>query len=60
MTRLLGLSPMRIKRVTELGQKMLDEAGEDACRRGYFTTDPFWVGHYALEYGDITEDGTLN
>ena len=44
---------------TELGQIMLKEAGEAACQSGYGTTDPEWVGRYALEYGDIHTDGTL-
>ena len=44
----------------ELGDIMLREAGEDACLEGYQTTDPEWVGRYALEYGDVNPDGTLN
>jgi len=44
----------------ELGKIMLREAGEDACLSGYGTTDPEWVGRYALMYGDINRDGTLN
>lgn len=44
----------------ELGEIMLREAGEQACRDGYGTTDPEWVGRYALQYGDINPDGTLN
>lgn len=44
----------------DLGTIMLREAGEDACREGYGTTDPEWVGRYALQYGDINRDGTLN
>ncbi len=43
-----------------LGSIMLKEVGEAACREGYGTTDPFWVGRAALDYGDINEDGTLN
>lgn len=54
-----GLTAARVAQVTALGRIMLAEAGEDACRAGYATTDPFWVGHYALGYGDITDDGTL-
>jgi hypothetical protein len=46
--------------MVELGDIMLREAGEDACQEGYGTTDPYWVGYYALEYGDINGDGTLN
>jgi hypothetical protein len=57
---MMGLSAARIAQVTALGETMLREAGEDACQEGYLTTDPFWVGHYALGYGDINEDGTLN
>lgn len=44
----------------ELGLIMLEEAGEQACQEGYGTIDPEWVGRYALEYGDINADGTLN
>lgn len=44
----------------ELGKIMLAEAGEEACQAGYETTDPEWVGRYALQYGDINRDGTLN
>lgn len=44
----------------ELGKIMLREHGEDACQGGYQTTDPEWVGRYALQYGDIRPDGELN
>jgi hypothetical protein len=44
----------------KLGRIMLTEAGEDACREGYGTTDPAIVGRLALGYGDINEDGELN
>lgn len=44
----------------ELGVIMLAEAGEDACMSGYGTTDPEWVGRYAIQYGDMNRDGTLN
>lgn len=44
----------------QIGRTVLDEAGEDACREGYGTTDPVWVGRYALMYGDANADGTLN
>lgn len=44
----------------DLGRIVLAEAGEEACLGGYGTTDPEWVGRYALEYGDINIDGTLN
>lgn len=43
-----------------LGRIVLDEAGEEACQEGYGTTDPEWVGRYALGCGDINADGTLN
>lgn len=40
---------------------MLATVGEEACMSGYGTTDPYWVGFYAVEYGDINgDDGTLN
>lgn len=44
----------------ELGDIMLAEVGEDGCESGYMTTDPYWVGRYAVGYGDINGDGTLN
>lgn len=44
----------------ELGRIVLAEAGVDACREGYQTTDPALVGRLALGYGDINPDGTLN
>jgi hypothetical protein len=46
-------------RYTALGDIMLAAAGEAACQEGYGTTDPYWVGRYALGYGDIEQDGTL-
>jgi hypothetical protein len=48
------------KTYKELGEIMLAEAGEEACREGYDTTDPALVGRLALGYGDINEDGTTN
>lgn len=48
------------KTFAELGEIMLREAGEHACREAYLTTDPEWVGRYALEYGDIRITGELN
>lgn len=44
----------------ELGQLMLNAYGPEECLSGYDTVDPEWVGRYALEYGDINLDGTLN
>lgn len=44
----------------KLGEIMLKEAGEKACQSGYGTTEPEWVGRYALSFGDINADGTLN
>lgn len=44
----------------QLGKIMLKEAGADACRKGYGTTDPYWVGVYALSHCDINRDGTTN
>lgn len=51
-----------IERLTyrELGEIMLKEAGSEACQKGYGTTDPEWVGRYALDFCDINPDGTLN
>lgn len=46
--------------VKDLGEKMLAEAGAERCQSGYGTTDPEWVGRYALGFGDINPDGTLN
>lgn len=43
-----------------LGSTMLVETGSEACQSGYGTTDPYWVGRYALDAGDINLDGTLN
>lgn len=51
---------MKTSDYVRLGEIMLREAGLEACQRGYKTTDPEWVGRYALEYGDINSDGTLN
>jgi hypothetical protein len=44
----------------QLGHIMLAEAGAEACQNGYGTTDPEWVGRYALDFGDINVDGTVN
>lgn len=44
----------------EIGQRILDECGIIACEDGYGTTDPYWVGRYAVECGDANRDGTLN
>lgn len=44
----------------ELGRIMLKAVGAEACQRGYGTTDEEYVGRYALQYGDIRGDGTLN
>lgn len=46
--------------LTELGNIVLAAVGKDACFAGYLTTDPAWVGRYALDYGDINADGSLN
>lgn len=53
-------APGTVEHYIALGNIMLAEAGEEACRDGYGTTDPEWVGRYAIEYGDIQPDGTLN
>lgn len=44
----------------EIGRRVLAESGEEACQDGYGTTDPYWVGRYAIGYGDANTDGTLN
>lgn len=44
----------------ELGKIMLEQAGAEACQKGYGTTDPEAVGRYARQYNDINPDGTLN
>lgn len=49
-----------MKTFRELGLIVLTEAGVEDCQSGYGTTDPEWVGRYAIEYGDINFDGTLN
>lgn len=48
------------KTMIELGNIMLREAGAEACQSGYGTTDPYYVGMYALQYGDIRPDGATN
>lgn len=45
---------------TELGNIMLKATGAANCHLGYQTTEPELVGQYALQYGDINSDGTLN
>ena len=44
----------------DFGQIVLDAVGAEACLSGYGTDSPEWVGRYALSYGDINADGTLN
>ena len=46
--------------LAQLGEIMIKEAGAEACRAGYGTADPEYVGRYALQFGDINKDGTLN
>ena len=43
----------------ELGNIVLKQHGSEACQAGYQTTNPEWVGRYALQYGDIKPDGEL-
>lgn len=45
---------------SELGKIMLDNYTIEELQAGYDTADPYWVGKYALAFGDINEDGTLN
>jgi hypothetical protein len=51
---------MKAKTYIELGNIMLRRCGAAACQAGYGTTDPEWVGRYAVQYGDIQRDGTVN
>lgn len=44
----------------EIGQNIIDEVGLIACEHAYDTTDPHWVGVFAVQYGDAERDGTLN
>lgn len=44
----------------KIGQNVLNVVGPTVCERAYGTTDPEWVGRYAIEYGDANEDWTLN
>lgn len=48
------------KTFIELGNIMLEKCGAEACKKGYGTTDPEWVGRYAIDFCDINRDGTLN
>lgn len=41
-----------IERITRIGEKVIAKHGNEACYRGYGTDDPFWVGRYAIQYGD--------
>jgi len=50
----------KAKTLIELGNIMLKEDGAEACQKGYGTTDPEWVGRYALDYRDINVFGVLN
>lgn len=52
-------APAKLSHV-DLGNIMLREVGVAACQSGYGTTDPEWVGRYALQHGDIRPDGVLN
>jgi hypothetical protein len=52
--------PRKAKTYVELGEIMLATCGSASCQKGYGTTDPEWVGRYALDYCDINKDGTLN
>lgn len=45
--------------LVSLGKIVLREVGEELTRKAYGTTDPEWVGRYALQYGDITPNGNL-
>ena len=50
----------KAKTLVELGNIMLKKAGAEACQKCYGTTDPEWVGRYALSYRDINVFGILN
>lgn len=56
----MNTKPEKRPSFAELGEIMLAEAGAEACQKGYGTTDPEWVGRYALEYCDINPNGELN
>lgn len=45
---------------SDIGRIVLAEVGADACLLSYDTTEPYWVGFYAIKYGDANPDGTLN
>lgn len=45
---------------TDIGLIVLAEVGTEVCASDYGTTDPAWVGRYAVVFGDANEDGTLN
>lgn len=44
----------------EIGQIVLDECGLIVCEDAYGTTNPHWVGVYAVQYGDVNRDGSFN
>lgn len=54
------MNPENQLSLVQLGEIMLKETGTEACQKGYGTTDPEWVGRYALAYNDIRPDGELN
>ena len=39
---------------------MVDSVGMEACLAGYLTEDLYWIGRYAVGYGDIDANGELN
>lgn len=49
-----------MKSFVELGEIVLNATSDVTCERAYGTSDPYFVGRAALEYGDINADGTLN
>ena len=47
-------------RLVAIGLALIEQEGRAVVEAAYGTTDPEWVGRYALRYGDANADGTLN
>jgi hypothetical protein len=61
-TEINSITGERRTRLTyvELGNIMLKDRGAERMQATYMTTDPYWVGRYALQCGDIRPDGEFN